>query len=139
MRMGTIDVSGGVSGSASVALSGTELPGDGIVVSPTAASFGSVAVNSTSTRQTFTIPNLGGSPTGTLSTSLGGNDPAHFMITNDACTGTQLQAGAQCTFDIVFTPTTSGAKAAHVQAVATPGGTTVAGLDGTGFDAFAQR
>jgi hypothetical protein len=80
----------------------------------------------------FTVTNTGGAPTTALSLGLTG--ATEFTITGDTCTNMTLAAGAMCSFKVVFTPTTYGARAGMVSAMAATGGTSTAALAATGRD-----
>ncbi|GEJ56690.1 choice-of-anchor D domain-containing protein [Anaeromyxobacter diazotrophicus] len=91
-------------GPATVALSGT----GGVpvaAVAPTSLAFTS-AMNVTSAAQTVTVTNTGTSPLTLNGTALGGTDPSQFARTSTC--GPSLAAGASCTIDVTFTPTTYG-------------------------------
>lgn len=91
-------------GPATVALSGT----GGVpvaAVTPTSLAFSS-AMNVTSAAQTVTVTNTGNSPLAINGVALGGTDPSQFARTSGC--GTSLAAGASCTIDVTFTPTTYG-------------------------------
>jgi hypothetical protein len=131
-RSATVDIAGAIGGTASVMLFGSENANEGIRLSPTTFAFGTVNVGASSTWQTFTVNNPGGLPTGALAISLQGMHPNDFELDDDLCTGTSLSPGQSCTFDAKFAPTVAGARTAHVQAVAIPGGVVVGGVSGTG-------
>ena len=76
--------------------------------------FGSVDVGSTSTAQSFIISN-----TGTVDLVLGilsieGPDASEFSIQNDNCTGHTISPLETCTIEVVFSPTSVGAKRANL-------------------------
>jgi Abnormal spindle-like microcephaly-assoc'd, ASPM-SPD-2-Hydin len=82
--------------------------------SGTDASFGSQAVNSSSSPMTVTITNTSSTTDHTVSSlSLGGTDPGQFSLGNSTCPGL-LTAGSPCTVDVTFTPTSAGSKSATV-------------------------
>jgi hypothetical protein len=68
-------------------------------ISPTDKDFGVVSPGDSSP-QTFTVTNSGGSPSGALSSSLGGANPSSFGISSDTCNGIALGAGSTCTLDV---------------------------------------
>ena len=97
-------------------------------ISPTSHNFGTVFGDSAD--QTFTVTNSGGSPSGTLASSLAGNDPGNFAIATDTCDATTLGASSICTVDVHC----SNAEANNVTRTATltvagsPGGSPLATL-----------
>ena len=93
--------------------------------------FGTHATGTTSPAQTFTVTNTGGVPAG-RSHRGGRRRPGQFTKSADNCNGQTLAPGASCTVDGAFAPTSVGAKAASLEASATPGGTASAALTGTG-------
>jgi hypothetical protein len=119
-------------GSAAAALSGTGATPANLTISPSPHGFGTQVINTTSGAQTFTVTNNGGVPSGTIATSVAGADPGQFTKSADNCNGQTLAAGASCTVNAAFSPTTSGVKAAAVTAAASPGGSAQADLSGTG-------
>jgi hypothetical protein len=131
--LASLELVGAASGSTSVNVMGVADAGDGITVTPTSTTFTATTVGSSSASQTFTVTNTGGAPTGLVTTGVSGNDPAHYAITNDTCDGAQILAGGTCTFDVVFTPMSTGPKSANVTISTTPGGTAAVGLSGTGL------
>ena len=84
-----------------------------------------------STARTFTITNIGSTPTSAIADSLTGPDAAHFRLASDGCAGTSLAGGASCTVTASFAPTRSGALTAWLTSTATAGGTVNALLAGT--------
>ena len=103
-----------------------------LVVSPTNHGFGSVSVGDTGTRTVFSVTNEGDATTSTMSTTMGGVDPQHFVLGPDSCDGRTLAAGATCTVDVAFTPAGSGAFSTDLTVMASTGGTATAVLTGTG-------
>ncbi len=86
---------------------------------------------------TFTLSNTGGTPTGTITVSLGGSNADSFVLVpgEDACTGMVLGAGGMCTVVVRFAPNAGGALSATLSADATPGGLATVDLSGTGLAA----
>jgi hypothetical protein len=108
-------------------------------ITPDNRSFGSQAVNGTSSATTFTITHSGdlGIPTtGQVAVALTGPDAASFRITRNECTGMTLaRAGAgdsDCQVDVVFEPRSPGAKSANLSVTATPTNGAAAALSGSG-------
>ena len=107
-----------------------------VTVSDPSYSFGAATVGTTVSK-TFTITNTGGVPTGTLATTLDSGVPGQFGTTADTCAGHTLAGAASCSVTVAFHPTTAGAKTATLTVSATPGGSAVASLSGTGADGVA--
>jgi hypothetical protein len=101
-------------------------------MTPSSNDFLTIAVNSSSTDFTFTVTNNGSVTSGTMATSLTGTDMGEFGVGTDTCNANTLGATLTCTVDVHFSPTSTGAKSATIQVVATPGGTASATLAGTG-------
>ena len=98
------------------------LTGTGTEVKLSVASinFGSVTVGSSSATRKVTLTNEG-TTTMTLSpTTITGTDPSDFSQTNDC--GASVNAGANCTFDLTFTPLVKGALSATLTLTDTGGG-----------------
>ncbi|GEM_PF-4473764 len=98
----------------SIPLSGIGLATQ-ISVSPTALSFGNVAVTTTSAAQTVTISNSGTANLliGTL--SFAGSNAAEFQIVApDPCSGHTVAPAGTCFVQVVLTPATAGAKNASL-------------------------
>jgi len=105
-----------------------------ISVNPASYNFGSVNVGSSSAPQTFTVSNMG---TGNLvlgTLSLTGTNPGQFSKQNDTCSGQTLPPSSNCSAQVKFSPTSTGAKTANLSIssndVQTP--TINASLSGTG-------
>ena len=95
----------------------------------------STGVGTTSQIVTFSVGNVGGSASGTLTTAISGANAGEFSITSDGCGALPLDPRASCTIQVVFKPTTPGAnKAATITVTdATPGSTpATAALSGNG-------
>lgn len=82
-----------------------------INVTPTTIDFGTVNSGSTSPAQAVTIQNQGDVTLNISSIALSGSDAARFAISSNNC-GATLSAGASCTVQITFTPTTAGNRSA---------------------------
>jgi hypothetical protein len=108
---GTLSVTDNAPGSPqTVAVSGL---GTLITLSPIGINFGSQNVGTSSSPVPVTLSNQG---TITLNISqivIGGADPGDFSQTNNC--GSSLAVGAQCTIQVTFTPTQTGARSANVQ------------------------
>ena len=98
-------------------------------ISPVSISFAPRPAGTQSVAQPVTVTNTG---TGTLvvsSATIAGANPNQFTISNGCST---LGAGASCTIDVQFTPTTAGAKTANINIVHNAAGSpTSVGLSGT--------
>jgi hypothetical protein len=103
------------------------LPDNGsqLSISPTALSFGSVATGSSSTPQAVTVTNSGtaAAPVSSITTS------GDYSQTNNC--GTGIAAGASCTVNVTFTPTTAGSRTGDLTINAS-GVTNTVPLSGTG-------
>ena len=97
-----------------------------VAVTPSALSFGTVAINSTSTAQTVTVSNIG---TAAIALSPAGISGDFFLAAN-ACE-TTLAAGATCALTINFAPTASGLRTGALT-VTDAIGTHVIALSGNG-------
>lgn len=81
-----------------------------ITVSPTSKDYGNVVVNASSA-QTFTVNNTGGETLTFGTPTISGTNSDQFAISNTTCNPT-LAAGASCTVQVTFSPTSTGAKSA---------------------------
>ncbi len=110
-----------------------------LTLSPTSLKFGNQAVNTTSAAQTATVSNTGSASLSITSISLGGTNANQFQRASSPGTcpafgspGT-LPAGASCTVNLQFRPTTTGSKAAALNVnVAAPAVSGAVALTGTG-------
>jgi hypothetical protein len=132
-RSATLRITGAPGGTVMASLLGTGRTIGNLVISPSALSFGSLAVGQPSAMQSFTMTNSGPASVGPLSTTKAGTDPAEFEVITDLCNGHLLAAGASCTVDVRFQPTALGAKSASIGVHATAGGTVNGALTGTGI------
>jgi hypothetical protein len=119
-------------GSVTAALSGTAASGAAFVVTPSTYDFGSILQGSTTATQTFSVQNGGGVTSGTPAVAVTGANATDFSVAANHCTSA-LAAGATCTVDVVFKPSTTSAESAAlgVTAQGTTSGT--AALNGTGL------
>jgi len=85
-----------------------------ITVMPVGYYFGSVNAGSSSAVQDFTVANTGtaGLIIGTV--SLTGDAAGDFTIQQETCSSRTLGISEECTADVVFTPTASGARNANL-------------------------
>lgn len=122
-QTGTLTVTDGASNSPQTAsLSGT---GTVLSITPTSLSFGSQALNTSSSPQTVTIVNEATASVAFSKISVTGTNASSFLIqSNSTCplgTGS-LAAGASCTVVVVFDPQANGALSANITIVAAGGG-----------------
>lgn len=112
---------------ASVSLTGTAT--NPLTMSPTSASFGNVGVGTTSAATVFTVTNVGTVATSLPAATITGADAAQFPLPGTgSCVGSStLAAGASCTVNAVFSPTSAGTKNATLVV-----GAVTASLTGTG-------
>jgi hypothetical protein len=107
----TITGSGTVTGSP-VALSGTGIAAiRTFTVTPTSQTYPGQVVGTTSAAQTLTVANTGNVTLTGLNPAFGGGPPNQFARAaggaGGTCTAT-LAAGASCTYNVVFSPTSAG-------------------------------
>jgi hypothetical protein len=130
-RAANVGISATPGGSLQVSLMGTgQAPGD-LRITPPTFGFGNTAVNGQSVIQVFTVSNPGDTATGVPSVGLGGAAPSAFTIVTNRCTAA-LAATATCTIDVRFNPSQRGMLDATLQVSASPGGSTLSALSGTG-------
>ena len=99
-------------GAKTVTLSGTgSVVAPGALSVPASYAFAAQAVGTGSAPHGFTLTNTGGSAV-TIS-SLASSNAAEFPISGSTCAG-NISAGASCSFNLIFTPSASGARAATV-------------------------
>lgn len=107
LRTGTLEIRSDAADALEfITLLGSTTPAP-LLLSPTTLNFGSVNIGNNA-QLTITATNTSGSPIifGSLSTT------ASYAATNGTCpaSGGTLAAGAQCTLNVTFNPTTSGAQ-----------------------------
>ncbi|MBI5016032.1 MAG: choice-of-anchor D domain-containing protein [Deltaproteobacteria bacterium] len=85
-----------------------------ISVLPAAAHLGAVAVGGASQARTLVIENAGDGTLALGNLSLTGADAAEFDLRADGCSSTRLAPAERCTVDVVFAPSSEGAKSAAV-------------------------
>jgi hypothetical protein len=114
---GSIEITDNGSNSPQVlALSGTGITPTTASVNPTSMSFGSVNVGSTSAYTMATLTNTGAGTLYGISFTINGASASSFSIpSNHLVCASTLAAGASCSFDVAFTPTTTGSLSASVQ------------------------
>jgi FtsP/CotA-like multicopper oxidase with cupredoxin domain len=101
-------------------------------LSPASWNFGTVARRTTSAAKTFTLTNTGTATLNINSIGLAGASPNQFIISSRTC-GTALAPGANCTINVNFAPTRTGAFTATLQITDNaPNSPQTAALSGTG-------
>ncbi len=131
---GDLTISAGPGISLTAHLTATAIAPGALRINPDTQSFGMVAQNQGSSSQTFTITNGGQQATGAMTVALGGTDKAEFQVTADGCGNQTLAVGTgSCQITVRFAPKGVGAKSASLTVSASPGGTAVAQLSGTGI------
>src|SRR5205814_10536536 len=76
--------------------------------------------------------NAGFRPSGNISAALGGVGASSWSIGTDGCSNAALAAGADCAIGLIFKPVAMGTLAATLTITASPGGSAVVALTGTG-------
>jgi Abnormal spindle-like microcephaly-assoc'd, ASPM-SPD-2-Hydin len=109
---GTLTVSD-IHRSQTVSLSGVGLAPAGTSATPAMLNFGNYAVGGTSQAQTVTVTDNGGAGLAGLSYAITGD----FSISTRTC-GSGLAAGADCTLDVVFSPTVTGVRSGILTVIA---------------------
>ena len=105
-------------------------PGNLEITAGATLTFGTTEIGSTSTNQTVTVRNNGGSATAALDTILG--DETNYTITSDGCEGTLLAAGASCGVVVRFDPSAVGSLPTSVAVRESPTVGVAAAASGTG-------
>jgi len=100
-----------------------------LTITPLTQPFGSQPQGTTSGAKTFTITNTGGSDSGTITPVITGTNSADFAATNGCTT---LIANGTCIISVTFTPSSPGGKTANLVVSASPGGSVMATIDGSG-------
>jgi len=113
-----------------VTLAGTGLS---IALSPTALNFGSELVGQTSASQPVTISNVSNASVNLTGFTISGATADYTISANTAnpC-GTSLAAGTNCSLNVSFNPTKTGARNGKLNVANNGGGTAIATLTGTG-------
>jgi len=94
-------------GTVTAAASGT---GEALRIATVPAELGTVVLGDTSVAKTLTVTNVAANAVGPIVTSLAGNHPGDFLVTNDLCNGMTLPAMGTCTVDVQFKPTVLGPR-----------------------------
>lgn len=101
-----------------------------MTVSPMALDLGHVTVGTMGGDMVLTVADIGGDPTGAISSVIMGADASSFAITGTTCAS--LVNAETCRVSIAFAPMRTGALAGYVEISASPGGAFGITLDGTG-------
>jgi hypothetical protein len=129
----TASAANAMSGQASV--TGTGLTPAAITITPSSQPFAPLVQGAMPSADVpFQVKNTGAVATGALAVSLAGTNADQFGLGMDGCTGQMLGAGATCTVNVHFAPTTSstsGSLQASLQVGGMPGGQTAATLTAT--------
>jgi len=109
----------------------------GLSISPTTKDFMAVPTGDSSPSQTFTVTNNGPDKSGTLTVDFETGNTNQFAISNDNCSGKQIDAGTTCTVDAALQPTTADSLTTNlvVKSDVAADGTATATLSGIGFNA----
>jgi uncharacterized repeat protein (TIGR01451 family) len=129
-KAATLSASASPGGTATAMLSGVALAAGALGATPTARSFGSIALGAASDPLSVEIKNTGGASVDGVGYAITGNDAPSFAIASNDCTAT-LAVGETCHLGITFTPKAVGPRTASLTATSALGNVAV-GLDGTG-------
>jgi len=114
-----------------VTLTGTGLPPAAITLSPTALTYGDIALGGTSDAQPITVSNTGTGSVTLTSITLAGADPTSFIEENNC--GATLASGANCTVLVAFRPKSAAALTATLKVTdSAPNSPQTVTLSGTG-------
>jgi YD repeat-containing protein len=86
----------------------------GIMVVPSSHDFGLSIIGTVSGSQLFSISNNGTSNLGILQLAFSGTDATEFDIQNDTCSWSNILPAESCTFEVLFSSTSEGAKSANL-------------------------
>lgn len=86
-----------------------------LTLTPRVARFAPVTVGGYGAPLLFTLKNGGSSARTIGAVNFGGPSAAEFSLQSDGCSGQSLGAGASCTVEVSFAPTTTGSKAATLE------------------------
>ena len=135
-RGGTLSLTSNSSGLPySVNLTGTGLSALGLILTPATQDFGSVAINSTSATEIFTLTNLTSNSTPITAPAVTGDFALSPSTTGAACSGT-LSAFASCFVEVAFSPTAAGQRSGTLT-LHTGGSTVTSVLTGFGLPSAA--
>jgi hypothetical protein len=97
----------------------------------TGSQFDSVTVGATGPAARFVISNIGEAASGVLAATLEGAGASSYEIISNDCTAI-LAPGASCSVAVSLAPLEAGPKLASLSVSATPGGSVMASLEGSG-------
>jgi len=117
--------------SASAYVKSTPAAGPIAQLSVVSLDFGNQTLNNNSLAQSVTLSNIGTTPLTITSTILGGTNANQFSRTTTC--GASLNAGASCAINVVFRPTTAGAKTATLTVTDNSSGSTTQVVNLTGI------
>jgi hypothetical protein len=106
-RSAMVQLTASPGGSVTAAATGI---GEALTITTTPAEFGTVVLGDTSLAKTLTVTNVAANSVGPILTSLAGNHPGDFILSNDLCNNVTLASMATCTVDIQFKPTVLGLR-----------------------------
>jgi len=132
-RAGSLTLMSAAAGTATASLGGNGLTPATLATPVPSSDLGTVVVGSTSAPVTLTVSNAGQIASGSIAIALTGAMASQYTIASDGCSGNTLAPAASCTLTAVFAPSVAGAAQAAVTATATPGGTVMTTLTGTGI------
>jgi centrosomal CEP192-like protein/HYDIN/CFA65/VesB family protein/ASPM-SPD-2-Hydin domain-containing protein len=113
-RTGTLQIADDAPGSPqTVALSVTGVDGK-LTATPTSFNFGSVRVNTKSSKLNIKVQNTGNATLNIGQVSITGLNPSSFVIVSTSCAGARLSPGASCSVSVYFKPATTGSFSAAV-------------------------
>jgi Tol biopolymer transport system component len=95
--------------------------------------FPATAVGVESITLSSDIRNIGFGPARIIGFAVTGDHPEDFRVVAESCTERLVNAGSQCSFDVVFTPTEAGHRTATVSAFTEFGQYTAVLVNGDGF------
>ncbi len=133
-KVANLNVSATNGAQTSASLSGAATTQASLSIAPTSQDFGPIDLGMTSGTRSFSVSNVGGTTSGTISVNLIGGNTGDFTKVGDSCSGNTLSSGGSCTLTFTFTPSAAGTRSSSVVVSATPGGSTSAGISGTGVN-----
>jgi hypothetical protein len=101
-----------ITGPVAIPLSGTGVNGPELYVSPTRLSFSSQPVSTSSKSVPVTLVNTGNAALTLTGITVAGQNSSDFTQTNNC--GASLAAGATCTLNVTFSPTSTGSRVASI-------------------------
>jgi hypothetical protein len=133
LRSGSLQIADDAPGSPqTVALSVTGLAGK-LTATPASVNFGSVKVNTKSSKVKITVQNTGNATMTITTVAITGANPGSFVIESTSCAGKQLSVGASCSVTVYMKPPVTGSLSASLTFTDDGlGGTQYVALTGTG-------